>query len=57
MVTRLFSVLHLSKVMARKTKRLEQKGSTQVSLVIEGLGGGAGMCGVAMKDFLLRSMV
>ena len=26
--------------MARKTKRLEQKGSTQVSLVIEGLGGG-----------------
>ena len=57
MVTRHFSVLHLSKVMARKTKRLEQKGSTQVSLVIEGLGGRAGVCGVAMKDFLLRSMV
>ena len=55
-MTRHFSVLHLSNVMARKTKRLEQKGSTQVSLVIEGLGG-AGVCGVAMKDFLLRSMV
>ena len=45
MVTRHFSVLHLSKVMARRTKRLEQKGSTQVSLVIEGLGGGWGVWG------------
>ena len=46
MVTRHFSVLHLSKVMARKTKRLEQKGSTQVSLVIEGFWGGWGVWGV-----------